>query len=220
MSMKTSVWMKCAGTALGLSALALTGCQQSAKGVDELNNQVKALQEKVDQQEQLVVRLANNYVRLQGVASKFEYTEFDPQHVRYFILNNGIVSLLGQVVSIQPRNKGAAVTLRFANSNSVAIANPGFAITWGPSLPQGDKVSPEQAKAWQDNLHATAFDGQLVLRPGEWSEVTFNLPDVPADKLGYMRLALNMDHIQFGGPAPARAAAPAPANTAAPAHGK
>lgn len=219
MLMKTSVWMKCAGTALGLSALALTGCQQDTKGMDELHTQVKALQEKVDQQEQLVVRLANNYIRLQGVASKFEYTEFDPQHVRYFILNNGIVSLLGQVVSVQPQEKGgAAVTLRFANSNSVAVANPGFAITWGPSLPQGDKVSPEQAKAWQDNLHSTAFDGQLVLRPGEWSEVTFNLPDVPADKLGYMRLALTMDHIQFAGPAPARTAAPA--NATAPAHGK
>lgn len=199
MLMKTSGWMKCAGMACGMSALLLAGCQQDNKGVDELNTQVKSLQEKVDQQEQLLVNLANNFVRVQGVATKFEYTEFNPQQVRYFILNNGIVSILGQVAKVQPLEKGGtALTLRLANSNSITVNNPGFAITWGPALPQGDKVSPDQLKAWRDSLQSTAFDGQLVLRSGEWNEVTFNLPSVPADKLGYVRLATTMDNVQFG----------------------
>lgn len=206
----------------GLTAAALTGCQKSdtdtTAQVTELRNKVEAQAHQIDTVNQALLQHDT-------VVSRFEYTEFDPARVRYFSLNNGVVSLIGQLVQVKPLpdGKGSAVTLRIANNASLTVFNPGFMAQWGSAMPDGKDVTAEQIQQWRKGLHTSEFRGQMQLVPGNWTEITLTLDGVAPEQLHFLRLNMLMDQVAFGGalvaaPAGDAANAPAPAVQPTPAH--
>ncbi|WP_414502381.1 hypothetical protein [Zymobacter sp. IVIA_5232.4 C2] len=207
----------------GMVAVSLAGCQKT--DTDALNAQVAELRSRVDMQARQMDMDRQALLQHDIVVSRFEYTEFDPAQVRYFSLNNGVVSLIGQLIQVKPLpdGKGSALTLRVANNGSVAVFNPGFMAQWGPTMPVGDKIAPEQVQQWRKALHSSEFRGQLQLAPGNWTEITLSLDGVLPEQLHYLRLTMLMDQVAFGGalaavPAAPQAQMPAPAQGSAPAH--
>lgn len=212
------------GAAVGVSLImtALTGCQKTDQNGDALSKQVDALRMRVDTQARQLDLANQALLQHEMVLSRFEYTEFDPSAVRYFSLNNGVVSLIGQLVQVNPLadGKGSAVTLRLVNNGSVTVYNPGFMAQWGDAMPSGDKITAEDRQQWQKALYTSEFRGQMQLAPNDWTEITLSLNDVAPQQLHYMKLSMLMDQVQFDGGlmvAPAR-----PSQTtvpaAAPAH--
>lgn len=190
---------------VGLATTALTGCQKSDTDTAAQLTELRAKAETQTRQNDTV-----NQALLQHdtVISRFEYTEFDPAKVRYFSLNNGVVSLIGQLVQVKPLpdGKGSAVTLRIANNAGLTVFNPGFMAQWGDAMPGGKAISAEQVQQWRKGLHTSEFRGQMQLIPGNWTEMTLTLDGVLPEQLHFLRLTMLMDQVEFGG---ALVAAPA-----------
>lgn len=213
------------GLVVGAGAVAavLTGCQKSDTEMNALHTQLTELRNRVDTQARQMDMDRQALLQHEMVVSRFEYTEFDPARVRYFSLNNGIVSLIGQLVQVAPlpNGKGSALTLRVVNNGSVPVFNPGFLAQWGDMMPASDKATLEQTQQWRKALHSSEFRGQLQLAPGNWTEMTLSLEGVMPEQLHFLRLTMLMDQVGFGGalavvPADAQAHAPAQGNV--PAH--
>lgn len=207
----------------GAVAAALTGCQKSDTEMNALNAQLTELRNRVDMQGRQMDLDRQAVLQHEMVVSRFEYTEFDPSRVRYFSLNNGVVSFIGQLVQVAPLpdGKGSALTLRLVNNGSVPVFNPGFLAQWGEEMPAGDKVTPEQTLQWRKALHSSEFRGQLQLAPGNWTEITLSLEGVMPQQLHFLRLTMLMDQVGFGGAlvaVPADTQAHAPAQGSVPAH--
>lgn len=206
------------GTAIGLGAIVamLAGCQKSDQDVNAINTQLSTLRAKVDEQTQQMALSHQTLQQHEMVVSRFEYTEFDPTHVRYFSLNNGIINLMGQLVQVKPlpEGKGSALTLRIANNGALTVLNPGFMVQWGSAMPVGSNVSQEQVQQWRKELRTSEFRGQMQLIPGDWTEITLSLGGVLPEQLHYLRLTTLMDQVEFGG-----ALVAAPASTPAPMQG-
>ena len=207
---------------VGAVAISLTGCQKNDADTKALSAQVAELSNKVDAQAHQMDMDRQALLQHDMVVSRFEYTELDPTRVRYFSLNNGIVSLIGQITQVKPlpNGKGTALTLRIVNNGSIAVLNPGFMGQWGEAMPAGNNVTPEQVQQWRTALHSSEFRGQLQLVPGNWTEITLNLDGIVPEQLHFLRLTMLMDQVAFGGAltvVPADAAAHATAQGSAPA---
>lgn len=205
---------------VGAMAMSLAGCQKNDADTKALSAQIAELHSKVDAQAHQTDMNRQALLQHDMVVSRFEYTELDPARARYFSLNNGIVSLIGQITQVKPlpNGKGSALTLRIANNGSIAVLNPGLMGQWGEAMPAGDKVTPEQAQQWRTALHSSEFRGQLLLVPGNWTEITLNLDGTVPEHLHFLRLTMLMDQVTFGGAlavAPADAAAHIPAQGSA-----
>ena len=181
---------------VGMAITALTGCHQTdqSKQLDELRTRVNNQSHQLD-----IINQA--LLRQDAVVSRFEFTEFDPTAVRYFSLNNGVMSLIGQVVQIKPQaeGKGSAITLRIVNSGSVTVFNPGFMAQWGSAMPIGDKVTVDELQQWRKTLRSSEFRGQMRLAPNDWTEITLPFKEVAPDQLHYVKFSMLMDQVQFEG---------------------
>lgn len=207
----------------GAAAISLAGCQKTDSDMSALSTQIAELRSRVDTQAHQIDMDRQALLQHEMVVSRFEYTEFDPTQVRYFSLNNGVVSLIGQLVQVKPLpdGRGSALTLRVANNGSVALFNPGFIAQWGDAMPMANKATPEQMQQWRKALHSSEFRGQLQLAPGNWTEITLSLDGVLPEQLHYLRLTMLMDQVAFGGAliaAPADTQGHAPAQGNVPAH--
>ncbi|EKN7272153.1 DUF3251 domain-containing protein [Escherichia coli] len=189
-------------SAVTVSALcALTGCDYIEEGKpessllkqqEEHNNKIVLLEK---QQAQLKSQLETIQKQQTGIINStktlthviksvkdqqntFIFTEFNPAKTKYFILNNGSVALAGRVLSIDATENGS---------------NIGFNATWGGEKP----VDAKEFARWQQLLFNTSMKSTLKLLPGQWQDINLTLKGVSPNNLGYLKLAINMENIQF-----------------------
>lgn len=123
----------------------------------------------------------------------FIFTEFNPAKTKYFILNNGSVALAGRVLSIDATENGSVIHISLVNLLSTPISNIGFNATWGVEKP----VDAKEFARWQQLLFNTSMTSTLKLLPGQWQDINLTLKGVSPNNLGYLKLAINMENIQF-----------------------
>lgn len=123
----------------------------------------------------------------------FVFTEFNPAQTKYFILNNGSVGLAGRILSIEASENGSVIHMSLVNLLSVPVSNIGFHATWGGEKPIDQK---EYAK-WQQLLFSTTMNSTLKLLPGQWQDINLTLKGVSPNNLKYLKLAINMQNINF-----------------------
>ena len=123
----------------------------------------------------------------------FIFTEFNPAKTKYFILNNGSVALAGRVLSIDATENGSVIHISLVNLLSTPISNIGFNATWGVEKP----VDAKEFARWQQLLFNTSMKSTLKLLPGQWQDINLTLKGVSPNNLGYLKLAINMENIQF-----------------------
>lgn len=197
---------------------ALSGCdyRESNKQVDELRQQQEKLSARIDLFEQQKARLEliekrqaliiNSTRTLTTILNEikkqqdtFVFTEFNPSQTKYFILNNGSVGLAGRVLSIDATDNGSIIHMSLVNLLSIPVANIGFHATWGGEKP----TDPNAFAKWQQLLFSTSMNSTLKLLPGQWQDINLTLKGVSPNNLKYLKLAINMDSIQFDNPQPA-----------------
>ncbi|EFH3077790.1 DUF3251 domain-containing protein [Escherichia coli] len=125
--------------------------------------------------------------------NNFIFTEFNPAKTKYFILNNGSVALAGRVLSIDATENGSVIHISLVNLLSIPISNIGFNATWGGEKP----VDAKEFARWQQLLFNTSMTSTLKLLPGQWQDINLTLKGVSPNNLGYLKLAINMENIQF-----------------------
>ena len=113
----------------------------------------------------------------------FIFTEFNPAKTKYFILNNGSVALAGRVLSIDATENGSVIHISLVNLLSIPISNIGF--------------NAKEFARWQQLLFNTSMKSTLKLLPGQWQDINLTLKGVSPNNLGYLKLAINMENIQF-----------------------
>lgn len=124
----------------------------------------------------------------------FSFTEFDPTKTKYFILNNGSVNLAGHITSIDAIDNGSVIHISLVNLLSAPVSNIGFDATWG-----GEKPTEAGAYAkWKQLLFSTSMNSTLTLSPGRWQDINLTLKGVSPNNLKYLKLAINMENMQFG----------------------
>ncbi|MEO3991453.1 SadB/YajI family lipoprotein [Pseudocitrobacter cyperus] len=186
--------------------LPLAGCDyiESIKSSDSLNQQqtqqLAQQKARIDLLEKQIVALSNGTKALAGVVGDlkkqqeaFVFTEFNPQQTKYFILNNGAVGLAARVTAIDPVDNGSVVKMSLVNLLSVPVSNIGFHVTWGNEKPLDQKALAK----WQQLLFSTAMDSSLKLLPGQWQDINLTLKGVSPNNLKYLKMAINMDNLQF-----------------------
>ncbi|EBG5100298.1 hypothetical protein ACO0LQ_000338 [Salmonella enterica] len=126
----------------------------------------------------------------------FLFTEFNPAHTKYFILNNGSIGLAGRILSIDATENGSVIRISLVNLLSVSVNNIGFHATWGGERP----TDPKAYAKWQQLLFNTTMNSSLKLLPGQWQDIDLTLKGVSPNNLKYLKLAINMENIQFDNP--------------------
>ncbi|EHW4054994.1 DUF3251 domain-containing protein [Shigella flexneri] len=195
---------------------ALTGCDYIEEGKpessllkqqEEHNNKIVLLEK---QQAQLKSQLETIQKQQTGIINStktlthviksvkdqqntFIFTEFNPAKTKYFILNNGSVALAGRVLSIDATENGSVIHISLVNLLSTPISNIGFNATWGGEKP----VNAKEFARWQQLLFNTSMKSTLKLLPGQWQDINLTLKGVSPNNLGYLKLAINMENIQF-----------------------
>ena len=185
---------------------ALTGCDYIQEGKpessllkqeEEHNNKIVLLEK---QQAQLKSQLETIQKQQTGIIKSvkdqqntFIFTEFNPAKTKYFILNNGSVALAGRVLSIDATENGSVIHISLVNLLSIPISNIGFNATWGGEKP----VDAKEFARWQQLLFNTSMTSTLKLLPGQWQDINLTLKGVSPNNLGYLKLAINMENIQF-----------------------
>lgn len=173
--------------------------QQEKQNVrlEHLEKQQKSSIEVIEKQQQAIINstktLAFIVKELKTQQDTFSFTEFNPAQTKYFILNNGSVSLACRVLSIDAIDNGSVIHMSLVNLLSVPVSNIGFHATWG-----GEK--PTEAKAlakWRQLLFSTSMNSTLKLSPGQWQDINLTLKGVSPNNLKYLKLAINMENIQF-----------------------
>ncbi|EHR9387752.1 hypothetical protein KUR65_003132 [Escherichia coli] len=202
--------------------LMLSGCDyvEKNKVVDELTKQQEEQKARIDQLEKRLeqetkktntiekqsISLINSTKLLAQVVKEikhqqdtFVFTEFNPDQTKYFILNNGSVGIAGRVLSVEAIENGSVIHMSLANLLSVPVSNIGFHATWGGERPSNLK---EYAK-WQQLLFSTTMNSTLKLLPGQWQDINLTLKGVSPNNLKYLKLAINMQNINFDNLPPA-----------------
>lgn len=180
----------------------LVGCDyiEKASKVDDLVTQQELQKSKIEALEKQQTTIINSTKTLAGVVKavknkqdEFVFTEFNPAQTQYFILNNGSVGLAGKILSIDAVENGSVIRISLVNLLSVPVSNMGFYATWG-----GEKPTDINALAkWQQLLFSTSMNSSLKLLPGQWQDINLTLKGVSPNNLGYLKLAINMENIQF-----------------------
>ncbi|MBY7219749.1 DUF3251 domain-containing protein [Escherichia marmotae] len=196
--------------------LVLSGCDyvEKTKVVDELTKQQEEQKARIDQLEKQLeqqdkktstiekqnISVINSTKTLAQVVKEikrqqdyFVFTEFNPAQTKYFILNNGSVGIAGRVLSVEAIENGSVIRMSLANLLSVPVSNIGFHATWGGERPT---VQKEYAK-WQQLLFSTTMNSTLKLLPGQWQDINLTLKGVSPNNLKYLKLAINMQNINF-----------------------
>lgn len=196
--------------------LVLSGCDyvEKTKVVDELTKQQEEQKARIDQLEKQLeqqgqktstiekqnISVINSTKTLAQVVKEikrqqdyFVFTEFNPAQTKYFILNNGSVGIAGRVLSVEAIENGSVIHMSLANLLSVPVSNIGFHATWGGERPTAQK---EYAK-WQQLLFSTTINSTLKLLPGQWQDINLTLKGVSPNNLKYLKLAINMQNINF-----------------------
>ena len=202
--------------------LMLSGCDyvEKNKVVDELTKQQEEQKARIDQLEKRLeqetkktntiekqsISLINSTKLLAQVVKEikhyqdtFVFTEFNPDQTKYFILNNGSVGIAGRVLSVEAIENGSVIHMSLANLLSIPVSNIGFHATWGGKRPGDIK---EYAK-WQQLLFSTTMNSTLKLLPGQWQDINLTLKGVSPNNLKYLKLAINMQNINFDNLPPA-----------------
>lgn len=202
--------------------LMLSGCDyvEKNKVVDELTKQQEEQKARIDQLEKRLeqetkktntiekqsISLINSTKPLAQVVKEikhhqdtFVFTEFNPDQTKYFILNNGSVGIAGRVLSVEAIENGSVIHMSLANLLSIPVSNIGFHATWGGKRPGDIK---EYAK-WQQLLFSTTMNSTLKLLPGQWQDINLTLKGVSPNNLKYLKLAINMQNINFDNLPPA-----------------
>lgn len=196
--------------------LVLSGCDyvEKTKVVDELTKQQEEQKARIDQLEKQLeqqdkktstiekqnISVINSTKTLAQVVKEikrqqdyFVFTEFNPAQTKYFILNNGSVGIAGRVLSVEAIENGSVIHMSLANLLSVPVSNIGFHATWGGERPT---VQKEYAK-WQQLLFSTTMNSTQKLLPGQWQDINLTLKGVSPNNLKYLKLAINMQNINF-----------------------
>jgi hypothetical protein len=192
---------------LGFSFL-LSACDYTAdKGlIETLKKQQQEQEAKINllekQQTSLIsatTKLAHVVGRIERKQRLFEYTELDPSQTRYFVINNGNVGLAGRILSIEPIDDGSVIHISLVNLLSVPVSNVGFHATWGGEKP----IDLKEYAKWQQLLFSTTMNSKLKLLPGQWQDINLTLKGVSPNNLKYLKLAINMQNINFDNLPPA-----------------
>ncbi|MBY7188533.1 DUF3251 domain-containing protein [Escherichia ruysiae] len=204
------------GVMAASTMLVLSGCDyvEKTKVVDELTKQQEEQKARIDQLEKQLeqqhkkigtiekqnISVINSTKTLAQVVKEikrqqdyFVFTEFNPAQTKYFILNNGSVGLAGRILSIEASENGSVIHMSLVNLLSVPVSNIGFHATWGGEKPTDQK---EYAK-WQQLLFSTTMNSTLKLLPGQWQDINLTLKGVSPNNLKYLKLAINMQNINF-----------------------
>ena len=204
------------GVMAASTMLVLSGCDyvEKTKVVDELTKQQEEQKARIDQLEKQLeqqhkkigtiekqnISVINSTKTLAQVVKEikrqqdyFASTEFNPVQTKYFILNNGSVGLAGRILSIEASENGSVIHMSLVNLLSVPVSNIGFHATWGGEKPIDQK---EYAK-WQQLLFSTTVNSTLKLLPGQWQDINLTLKGVSPNNLKYLKLAINMQNINF-----------------------
>lgn len=88
---------------------------------------------------------------------------------------------------------GSVIHISLVNLLSTPISNIGFNATWGGEKP----VDAKEFARWQQLLFNTSMKSTLKLLPGQWQDINLTLKGVSPNNLGYLKLAINMENIQF-----------------------
>ena len=210
------------GVMAASTMLVLSGCDyvEKTKVVDELTKQQEEQKARIDQLEKQLEQqdkkigtiekqnisvisstktLAQVVKEIKRQQDYFVFTEFNPAQTKYFILNNGSVGIAGRVLSVEAIENGSVIHMSLANLLSVPVSNIGFHATWGGEKPIDQK---EYAK-WQQLLFSTTMNSTLKLLPGQWQDINLTLKGVSPNNLKYLKLAINMQNINFDNLPPA-----------------
>lgn len=202
--------------------LVLSGCDyvEKTKVVDELTKQQEEQKARIDQLEKQLEQQdkKTNNIEKQNLSAinstkmltqvvkeikrqqdNFVFTEFNPAQTKYFILNNGSVGLAGRILSIEASENSCVIHISLVNLLSVPVSNVGFHATWGGEKP----IDLKEYAKWQQLLFSTTMNSTLQLLPGQWQDINLTLKGVSPNNLKYLKLAINMQNINFDNLPPA-----------------
>lgn len=171
--------------ALLLAPCLLSGCTEKSqeaaalqKKTDDLQSQVKALNETVDKLERDAS--LDKFIRdSEGIAY------LTPGAEGYSVIDSDIGRFTVQLMNVQAYASGTKVTLRFGNLTSATIDGAKVTIEWGRV---DEKGNPKN-----DEARSREVTFNEALRAGAWTEVPVVLDGVPAQEFGFVRLR-DMSH--------------------------
>ncbi|MGX9739289.1 hypothetical protein [Pseudocitrobacter corydidari] len=179
----------------------IDGLQQQQEKQNEriqsLEKQQKVNLEQIEKQQLLIINSTKTLTKvvsdIKNQQDTFLFTEFNPAQTKYFILNNGSVGLAGRILSIDAAENGSQIHISLVNLLSVPVSNIGFHATWGGAKPSDAKAYAQ----WQQLLFSTSMNSTLRLLPGQWQDIILTLKGISPNNLKYLKLAINMENIQF-----------------------
>lgn len=207
--MRSSVIAVCrAATLVTVGVFAVACTQDQGRPADE-SNKAKLLveTERVTALEGQVADLKMQLVRLEASTKidrlRYASGTFDPTESTYQRIDSpsGFGSFAVSVQDVRPLGDGVRVKLNLGNLSSAAFAAVKLKIEYGPRMPKADDPSPDVSEKWDEWLGAMQTKQVTLtnlIQPGSWNPVDVTLPNVAADKFGYLNISLETDTIHLG----------------------
>jgi hypothetical protein len=166
------------------------------KQVEQINEvsvsqkvEIADLMLKLDMQTQFV-----NFLR-ENAHPSYNYTEFDPSDTTYQRIESGLGAFAISIEEVKPHADGVRVRLRVGNLTSGTFNGGKFKVEYG--VRQNDESVAKNYYDWLKALKKKEINFTEELRPGIWNNVSINLPGIPPQKFGYMKLSVETSKISL-----------------------
>lgn len=119
--------------------------------------------------------------RLEATVSQHDAVTLRPGQVGYGLLQTDVGRIAVALADVQPSANGSRITLDFGNPTSARLTDMKARIEWGASDSRG-------LPAVGGAVQSTSFTAPEPLPAGSWHKYTVDLPGVPPNQLGWVRV--------------------------------
>jgi hypothetical protein len=127
-----------------------------------------------------------NFLR-ENAHPSYNYAEFDPSDTTYQRIESGLGAFAISIEEVKPHADGVRVRLRIGNLTSGTFNGGKINVEYG--VRQNDESVAKNYYDWLKAQKKKEINFTEDLRPGFWNNVSINLPGIPPQKFGYMKLS-------------------------------
>lgn len=165
---------------LALGILTLSGCESSDLRVPELQSEIMALKNQVDDLKSQLAEQERNHNREKLLASFDKIAYLTTGSEGYSVVSYDLGALTVQLADVKPYANGSKATLKFGNPLAATVTGLKLTIDWGKvdsnNLPDNSSNRSKELTLSQE------------IRSGAWSSVPIVLDGIPSNELGFVRV--------------------------------
>jgi hypothetical protein len=163
--------------------------QTYQKQIEQLENQIVTLRERVKASESAASNLETRVLKLELAQSNHESIEVDLTSRQYQRLDTETGTFLISVEDVSPYLDGYRVTLSIGNPSYATYKGFDLHAKWSGAY-DWTKYSEASFKQWEASIREKSDSFPDSLDPGKWNKVDLLLPSTPASQLGYLQLSM------------------------------